>query len=170
MVASAIVVAFVGVILLFGFVVWVGPPYIPTLQKQIEHALDVLQVEKGQMLLELGSGDGRVALAAAKRGIHVVGIEINPLLVLYSRIITWRYRRFVLIKWGNIWRNKWPEDVDVIYTFLLDKYMKKLDKKITQTYSHRSIRLASFAFEVPNKKAVSESSGIYVYVYPKLEK
>ena len=42
----------------FGFVVFVGPPYLPTLDKQVRTALDLLDLKKGQTLLELGCGDG----------------------------------------------------------------------------------------------------------------
>lgn len=167
---TAIAVAIVGLVLLFGFVVWVGPPYVPTLKQQTEVALDMLALSKGQLLLELGSGDGRVARAAAQRGIRVEGIEINPLLVLYSRMVTWRYRSLVRIRWGNIWTKTWPEDTDGIYTFLLDKYMDKLDKKIVQTYPYRSIKLASFAFEIPKKKPAAEGMGVYIYRYPAKKK
>lgn len=162
---TALGVALVGLIFLFGFVVWVGPPYVPTLRQQTEAALDMLSLKKGDLLLELGSGDGRVARAAAQRGIRVVGIEVNPLLVLYSRMVTWRYRELVDIRWGNIWKRTWPKDTDAIYTFLLDKYMEKLDKKIIQTYHNRSVKLASFAFEIPGKTPLREHDGVFLYHY-----
>lgn len=156
------VVAF---IVLFGFVVWVGPPYLPTMRLQIDTSLDLLDLQPGQTLLELGSGDGRVARAAAQRGLNVVGIEINPLLVLYSKLITWRYRRQVRIIWGNIWTRQWPAEVDGIYTFLLEKFMTKLDKKIIQTYSHKNIKLVSFAFAIPDKEPVTAKNGVLLYEY-----
>lgn len=166
------VVAFVlvcALVFLFGFVVWVGPPYLPTMRLQIDTALDLLNLQPGQTLIELGSGDGRVARAAAQRGIRVVGYEINPLLVLYSRIITWRYRDKVTITWGNMWRRQWPEEATAIYAFLLEKFMPKLDKKITQTYSGKKIKLVSFAFPVPGKKPRHEEHGILLYDYNKKE-
>jgi hypothetical protein len=36
--------------------------------------------------VDLGSGDGRIVLAAGKHGFHGVGYELNPWLVLYSRL------------------------------------------------------------------------------------
>lgn len=156
-------------VFLFGFVVWVGPPYVPTMRLQIQTALDMLDMKPGQTLLELGSGDGRVARAAAQRGIHVVGYEINPLLVLYSRIITWRYRDKVQIVWGNMWRRHWPEQTTAIYAFLLEKFMPKLDKKITQTYSRKNIKLVSFAFSIAGKEPSQEENGILLYNYGKKE-
>ncbi len=163
--ATAVVLV-TALIMLFGFVVMVGAPYVPTLRVQSVTALDLLNLKAGDSLLELGSGDGRVVKAAAERGIQVTGIELNPLLVLWSKLITWRYRDIVTIKWGNIWSTRhWPEKTDGIYVFLLDKFMQKLDKKVTQTYPSQSIKLVSFAFEIPNKKPKQERAGLYLYLY-----
>lgn len=153
-------------VFLFGFVVLVGAPYVPTLKIQSTTALDLLNLERGDSLLELGSGDGRVIKAAAKQGIYVTGIEVNPLLVVWSKLITWRYREFVTIKWGNIWSTRtWPANTDGIYVFLLDRFMHKLDKKIAQKYAGQSVKLVSYAFEIPDKKPKKEKEGLYLYQY-----
>lgn len=164
---SVLIVVASALILLFGFVIWMGAPYVPTLRLQINTSLDMFDFKPGQTLLELGSGDGRVARAAAQRGLYVTGIEINPLLVLYSKLITWRYRKQVTIIWGNIWTQRWPEEADGIYTFLLDRFMPKLDKKITQTYNNKNIKLVSFAFEMPARHIVTEKNGVFLYQYKK---
>ncbi|MDZ7744243.1 MAG: class I SAM-dependent methyltransferase [Candidatus Saccharibacteria bacterium] len=157
---------FIGValILLFGFVVLFGAPYLPTTKRQITTALDMLDLKPGQTMLELGCGDGRVIRAAAQRGWNVVGYEINPLLVLLARAHTWKYRKLVQIRWKNFWHANWPE-AEGIYVFLLDKYMKRLDKKITQKYKGKKVKLASFAFQIPDKKAQNKFKGLFLYQY-----
>lgn len=70
-----------GVIIIFGFVILFGAPYLPTLKPQIKIALDMLDLQPGQTLIEIGSGDGRVLKAAAERGWNAVGYELNPVLV-----------------------------------------------------------------------------------------
>lgn len=155
---------FVITTLLFGFVVLFGAPYLPTLKKQTELALDLLEVKEGMKILELGSGDGSVALAAAKRGAVVTGYELNPILVLVSRVRCIKYRNQVRIHWGNFWNKDWPV-TDGIFVFLLDKYMKRLDTKVIQQYKHKHVKLVSFAFEIPNKKAVKKSGGMFLYQY-----
>lgn len=150
------------VILLFGFVLFFGAPYLPTLHRQQQAALDMLELKPGQTLLELGSGDGRMLAAAAQRGIKSIGYELNPLLVAYSWLITRRYRRLVTVKWANFWRTTIPE-ADGMYVFLLDRYMSKLYKKITQEIG-KPIKLVSFAFEIPEVKHTKEKSGLYLYV------
>ncbi len=154
----------VGSILLitFAFVVMFGAPYLPTLNRQTETALEMLDLKPGQVLLELGSGDGRVLRAAAKRGIHGIGYEINPLLVMFSRLYNWRYRRLINFRWANYWHVKLPE-CDGIYVFLLDKYMKKLNKKIIQDLSR--VKLLSYAFKIPGRPVVKEKNGLFLYKY-----
>lgn len=150
-------------ILCFGFVIMFGAPYLPTLKPQIETALELLELKKGQRLIELGSGDGRVLLAAAKRGLYVTGYELNPILVLYSRLLTFRYRSKVKIIWGNYWYKDWPI-TDGIYVFLLQKYMTKLNNKVIRKYSN-PINLVSFAFKIPDRAISNEKKGIFLYRY-----
>jgi SAM-dependent methyltransferase len=158
-----------GFVMLFGFVVLFGAPYVPTLDRQTDAALDLLDLKPGQILLELGCGDGRVAKRAAVRGLRVIGYELNPILVVLARINTFRYRERVRIIWQNFWLVSWPA-TDGIYVFLLDKYMKKLDKKIIQEYAHKQIKLASYTFRVPHKEPARVSEGVYLYNYDSLKK
>jgi hypothetical protein len=151
------------IIFIFGFVVLFGAPYVPTLNKQQVSALKLLDLKPGQTLLELGSGDGRMLRAAAKQGIKSIGYELNPLLVIYSKISTYKYRRLITIKWANFWRQKLPK-CEGIYVFLLDRYMLKLDKKIIQE-KHSSVKLVSFAFKIPEKQPITEADGLFLYTY-----
>lgn len=150
-------------IVLFGFVVFVGPPYLPTTKKQIAAALKLLDMQPGETLLELGSGDGRVLRAAAERGFKAVGIELNPLLVLISWLATRKYRSQVRIIWGSYWGAPWPR-ADAIFTFMLGRYMRRLDERI-EFWHTKPIRLASFAFTIADKEAVKTKDGVYLYEY-----
>lgn len=156
-----------GLILLFGFVVLFGAPYLPTLKKQVESGLDLLDLQPGETVLELGCGDGRVLKAAARRNLKAVGYELNPLLALVARLHTWRYRKHVKVIWGDYWRTTWPP-AEGIFVFLLDKYMVKLDKKITQDFQkkyRKPVKLVSFAFQIPHKRPAAQRHGLYLYEY-----
>jgi len=53
--------------------------YVPTPPDVVEEMLKIAEVKKGDVLYDLGSGDGRIAVTAAKRyGIRAVGIDIDP--------------------------------------------------------------------------------------------
>jgi SAM-dependent methyltransferase len=61
-------------------VVWV-----PTSQALVERILDMAQVTPQDRLVDLGSGDGRTVITAAKRGAKARGIEFNPDMVALAR-------------------------------------------------------------------------------------
>lgn len=65
-------------------------PFVTTPVNVVQAMLDVAKVGPGDALIDLGSGDGRIVIAAAKRGANAVGIEIDPLLVERSREIAKR--------------------------------------------------------------------------------
>ncbi len=61
-------------------------PYVPTPQEIVDRMLALANVRKGDVLVDLGSGDGRIVITAALRyGVEAVGVEINPGLVRQSR-------------------------------------------------------------------------------------
>lgn len=144
----------------FGGVLFRGAPYVPTLQRQGDVALELLDLKPGQTLLELGSGDGKMLVMAARAGLNVVGIELNPLLVLVSWVRTRRYRRQVRIIWGDFWHVAWPE-CDGVFVFLLDRFMPKLDARMRRVKKP----LASFAFKVPGRQPDAERLGVFLYRY-----
>lgn len=154
------------IVIVFGLVVFVGPPFLPTMRNNLDTALDLLDLKPGQTLLELGSGDGRVVRAAAERGLKVVGIEINPILVVVSRLRCWKYRNQVTIIWDDIWKARWPQ-ADGVFTFLLQRQMERLHKKI-EIWHTKPVKLASFAFYIPDKPPTSKYNGIFLYEYGKL--
>ena len=52
--------------------------YVPTPQEVVEKMLDMAKVEKGAVVYDLGCGDGRIVVAAAKLGAKATGWDINP--------------------------------------------------------------------------------------------
>lgn len=160
------------VLVCFSFVLLFGAPYLPTLGKQVAIALELAELRPGQTLLELGCGDGKVLVAAARRGVRAVGYELNPLLVAVAWARTRRYRGLVSVRWGNFWQAKWPE-TDVIFVFGLQRIMNRLNTKIEQSLTQavnsatneRRVKLVSFAFKVPGRKAIASKGGVYLYEY-----
>jgi len=147
---------------LFGYVIAFGAPYLPTLKPQISQALKLIDLKPGQKLYELGSGDGRVVLAAARAGMTVTGYELNPILVLLAN---YRLRRYpnANVKLSNFWKVNLA-DADGIFVFLLPKYMTKLDNKIIHD-CRKPVKLVSFAFEITTRKPTRTANGLFRYDY-----
>ena len=61
-------------------VVWV-----PTPQVLVDKMLDMAKVTPNDFLMDLGSGDGRTVITAAKRGVKAMGVEFNPDMVALSK-------------------------------------------------------------------------------------
>ena len=61
-------------------VVWV-----PTPQSLVDKMLDLAKVTPQDLVMDLGSGDGRTVITAAKRGATAVGVEYNPDMVELSK-------------------------------------------------------------------------------------
>lgn len=60
-------------------VVWV-----PTPQELVDKMLDIAKITTKDLLIDLGSGDGRTVITAAKRGTRAIGVEYNPEMVALS--------------------------------------------------------------------------------------
>ena len=150
----------------FGLVVFRGAPYVPTLRRDIKKAIDLAGVKKGECIVDLGSGDGRLLIAAAEQGIESVGYELNPLLVLISKFRTRKYKDMVNIKTADFWRVKLPADTGAVFIFLAEPYMYKLNKYLQAEAIRldKPVTLISYAFELPGHKPVKRDGGLIKYI------
>lgn len=151
------------IVLPFGIGAVLGAPYVPILRKQTQELFKIAELVPGQTLIDLGSGDGRLLRAAASQGVRCIGYEINPYLVLISKVVCWRYRDMVTIHTADIWHITLPP-ADIIYIFALDRYMSRLDRKF-QSEIDRPTLVVSYIFEIPARKAIRATSNMHVYAY-----
>jgi SAM-dependent methyltransferase len=151
----------------FGLVVLFGAPYLPAHKKAIDDALSLIKVSKNGRILDLGCGDGKFLVAAAKRGYKCTGYEINIFLFLIVKLRLLKCKN-ANVKLGNFWNKDFPEDTEVVYVFLLDKYMSKLDEKMKREAKrlNKNLNLVSYVFKIPNKRPAKEVGGVRVYEYP----
>lgn len=146
----------------FGLGAILGAPYLPTRRREAEKALDLLDLKAGQTLVDLGSGDGAVLLAAARRGVKAVGYEINPLLWLVSVIRTFGFRRLVSVKLGSMWRPD-LDGADAVFIFGIRRFMPKFDQRLQRL--KKPTKVASYVFELPREE-VRRDGAVFLYFYP----
>jgi SAM-dependent methyltransferase len=61
-------------------------PYVPTTEEAVQAMLKLADVKKTDVVYDLGCGDGRIVVAAAKNfGAHAVGIDINPVRIAEAK-------------------------------------------------------------------------------------
>ncbi len=116
----------VGIVLLFGFVVAFGAPYVPSLRGQVRSAFEKLyDVGETDVVVDLGSGDGLVLLEAIRRGARGHGYELNPLLVAVSKL---RLRRTAKVSLADMWSVSLPTDTTLVYVFSVSRDSRRLGK------------------------------------------
>lgn len=97
------IIAILGLI----WILWsesIGAGFQPTSKKLVDKMLEMVEIGSGDVLYDLGSGDGRIVMEAVKQyGVTAVGIEADPLRVLWSRMFIFFYgiQDKTKIKWGN---------------------------------------------------------------------
>ena len=107
-----------------------GALYVSTSRVKIAAFIDAVPMKAGQMLVDLGCGDGRVLREARKRyGVRTIGYEINPIAYLKARLFSIG-RSKIKIKRQNFWDAD-LSGADVVFCYLYPDVMKKLAAKLT---------------------------------------
>ncbi len=66
--------------------IFTGAPYLGIVPESLDQIIAFANIKRGKKTLDLGSGDGRIVIAMAKKGAIAHGYEINPFYVLLSKI------------------------------------------------------------------------------------
>lgn len=142
-------------------------PFLPATQRQIDFVLKHLSGRNGK-LVDLGSGDGRIVIEAARKlGIEAEGIELNPWLVLYSRIKAMSAGVGAITKFKR--EDLWKADLkpyNNVVIFGVDCMMAEVEEKLTAELKDGTWVIAC-RFPLPNWKPVAKTdAGVdTVWVY-----
>jgi SAM-dependent methyltransferase len=140
-----------------------GAAPIPTRKGNVKRILALSKVQPGELVLDLGSGDGRILRAAAARGAQCVGFEINPFLCWYSRLLAWPNRSgTIVVERKDFWSTDLSK-ADVVTVYLVPKFMERLKNKVLSEMrigARVVVAIYPFSDWIPD-----ESDGkIYLYV------
>jgi hypothetical protein len=140
-----------------------GAPFVPTDHRNVARMIEAAAIRPGEKFADLGSGDGRIVIAAAQAGARAEGWEVNPYLWLLSKFNIWRAgvgdRATVHLE--SYWWRKF-EDADVVSLFLINPQMKNMQDKLRREMKPGS-RVVSYAFKFPDWKPSSSRDGVHLY-------
>lgn len=145
-------------------------PYVPTPNAVVEAMLDAADVGPGDYVIDLGSGDGRIVIAAAKRGAFGHGIDLNPKRVEEARenALSAGVADRVLFMEGNIFDADFSR-ASVITMYLLNSVNLKLRPHLLKNLQPGS-RVVSNDFDMnewqPDKHINENNRDVFFWVIP----
>lgn len=148
-------------------------PFVPTPQAVVEEMLRLAGVKPGDVLYDLGCGDGRIVVTAAQRyGVKAIGIDIDPIRIAESQKnakaanVTDKVKFIEMDLFQADFR-----DASVITMYLLTSVNRRLRPKLLSELKPGT-RLVSHSFDMgdwqPDDKgvvALSESDDRYIYFW-----
>lgn len=143
-----------------------GLPWRPSDVTRIRRALDLANLQPGETIFDLGSGDGRIVLlAASEYSAHGVGVELSPIPFLWSWI---RARsdsagRLVELRWGDCFQAD-LSTADVVVAYMTSAQAARLRTCVERT-ARPGTRVVSLAFEIPGWQPAVFDPESLVYLY-----
>ena len=143
-----------------------GLPWIPTREKRIRRALELAELRPGEKLYDLGAGDGRVLILAAREfDANGIGIEIGPLQcalgALRIRLSGCRHR--ARMRCGNFYRSD-LSDADVVFIYATSSQAARL-RPLLERGLRPGARVVSIATEFPGWQPTHVDREALVFLY-----
>lgn len=131
-------------------------PYVPSPRTVVRAMVRVAGLQPGDVVYDLGAGDGRLLAEAiaAESAVVARGYEIQPTVWLLGRMRLWMRGIPAQLHLGNIYRQN-LRDADVIFLYMLPKTLKHLETKFDQEL-RPGTRVISHAFTFPGKVPTEE--------------
>ena len=149
--------------------------FVPTPQELVEDMLRLADVKKGDVLFDLGSGDGRIAVTAAKKyGVRAVGIDIDPERIREAKDNAKKNGVEKLVEFRN--EDLFKADfkaASVVTLYLLPELNLKLRPRLWAELKPGT-RIVSHQFDMgewpPEKKLESNGRTVYFWTIPENRK
>lgn len=138
-----------------------GAPWVPAFNQDIDELLDLARVKKGTHFIDLGCGDGKILLAAARRGAEVTGYEINPVMWLIAWLRLLPFGRRARVRLGTYWGHN-LRPYSVIWLYLIDHHMPRMARKIRDEAQDNSY-IISYIFDFQGVKPYKKTRNSFVY-------
>lgn len=149
--------------------IFLAAPFVPSSKKTSKRMIDAINLKKTDVVYDLGSGDGRLVILAARKGVKkAVGFEVNLLLNVWGRF------KSKLLKLNNtvfITKSFWKADLSVcdkLFVYTSIKSMKRLEKKVLSEMKDGSYVISN-TFSFPNLEPVEIIDNVKIYKINKLD-
>jgi len=146
--------------------VFYGLPAKPTQPDRIRAALKLVKLQPDEVLYDLGAGDGRVLLIAAKEfGAKAVGLEVGPMQIFVSwlRVLFNGIRHKVRIEAGNYYKADLRE-ADVVYVYATSREVRKLAPLLAKQMKQGS-RVVSISADFPEWEPSEFDDHYLIFTY-----
>lgn len=155
---AGLIILSLAFVLVFGTMAWAifsAAPWVPAFKKDLLVAIRQADIKPGEIVCDLGCGDGRFLLLAARNtpARKVIGYEISFLpwlMSLVAALFSGALKR-ISVKFANFFTTDLSK-ADVVYCFLTPPAMKKLEPKLKKELKSGA-RLISYSFKLPNTPA-----------------
>ena len=149
-----------------------GLPAKPTSPDRIRRALKLAGLQSDEILYDLGAGDGRVLIIAAKEfGAQAIGLEVGPIQIAVSwlRILLNGIRHKARVEAGNYYKADLSQ-ADVVYVYATLREVRKLAPLLRDQMKPGS-RLISISADFPEWEPTifDEQDLIFIYNMPSKE-
>lgn len=149
-----------------------GSPWVPSFQRRIRRAMELAQVRPGETVFDLGSGDGRVLICAARDfKARAVGYEIEPVhcLVSWLRARALGLQSSIRVHCQDFTRAD-LSSADVVFLYLTAGHVPRITSQI-ESQLRRGARVVSVSNELPGWKpaAVDREHLLFLYRMPPVQ-
>lgn len=170
---SLLFIIFLVLLIPTAYAAYIGAPYAPTFSPAIKKAFDYIKLGPNDTVIDIGAGDGKVLIAASKRGAKALGYELSPIMwgIVWFRSLG---NKRVKIKLRNFFNQTLP-DATVVFAFLMPQNMDKVKKFLAKQTMPSGKYLLVYAFPFKDVKPqhvirVAKCAPVYIYDLQKLTK
>ncbi|MGC8777987.1 MAG: SAM-dependent methyltransferase [Candidatus Caldatribacteriaceae bacterium] len=147
-----------------------GIPWQPTDMKRVRRMLQMSGLKPGEVVYDLGCGDGRILICAAREfQARAVGVELNPWLYTLAvmRVFFSGCSSRVRVIFGNL-HNVPLREADVVTIFLFSHVNELLQEKFRRELRNGA-RIVSYVWKLQSWVPVISDSEYHLYLYIKEE-
>ncbi len=160
------IIIVVAIIIMYFYSIFYDVPFVPTPKPIIRQMLKLSKLKPNEFIYDLGSGDGRVLIMAARDfGAKCVGIELN---LCRCALSNWNINRMGLADQIKVIRGSFFESdlskADVVFMYLLPSINEKLKPKLMNDLK-KGARVVTFSYAINGWKVDKFDDELKVYLY-----